>query len=138
MKIKRKNADQIAVLLDHYEKQIAAYADDVSKIAEVRAVKTLRDGVIQGLQAIEIDGLSVDGMKIGFDVDAAADDTEAKRKFRVTQFSRRRNTKEQSTPMNVRFTQRERKRIEDCAIEMKCKASDVIRSALACVGVLEE
>lgn len=59
MKIEREKAEQIKVLIDAYNERIREYEKDVSKIAELRAVRTLRDGAVQVLQILEVDGLTV-------------------------------------------------------------------------------
>lgn len=73
MKIERNKAEQIKVLIDHYNGRIREYEKDVAKIAELRAVRTLRDGAVQVLQILEVDGLTVKPMYVvEFDVDRAS------------------------------------------------------------------
>lgn len=73
MKIERNKAEQIKTLIDAYNGRIREYEKDMSKIAELRAVRTLRDGAVQVLQILEVDGLSVKPVHIvEFDVDRAS------------------------------------------------------------------
>ena len=59
MKIEREKAERIKVLIDCYNKRIDEYEKDISKFAELRAVRTLRDGVLQVLEILAVDGLKV-------------------------------------------------------------------------------
>ena len=55
MEIEREKAEQIKVLVGHYDERIREYEKDVSKVAELRAVRTLRDGAMQVLDILGID-----------------------------------------------------------------------------------
>ena len=73
MKIEREKAEQIKVLIDAYNERIREYEKDVSKIAELRAVRTLRDGAVQVLRILDVDGLTVKPVHVvEFDVDRAS------------------------------------------------------------------
>lgn len=73
MKIEREKAVQIKALIDAYNERIREYEKDISKIAELRAVRTLRDGAVQVLQILEVDGLTVKPVYVvEFDVDRAS------------------------------------------------------------------
>ena len=55
MEIEREKAEQIKALVGHYDERIREYEKDVSKVAELRAVRTLRDGAMQVLDILGID-----------------------------------------------------------------------------------
>ena len=55
MEIEREKAEQIKVLVGHYDERIREYEKDVAKVAELRAVRTLRDGAMQVLDILGID-----------------------------------------------------------------------------------
>ena len=74
MKIEREKAVQIKTLIDAYNERISEYEKDVAKIAELRAVRTLRDGAVQVLQIL----LTVKPVHVvEFDVDRASNGGEA-------------------------------------------------------------
>lgn len=79
MKIEREKAVQIKTLIDAYNGRISEYEKDVAKIAELRAVRTLRDGgAVQVLQILDVDGLTVKPVHVvEFDVDRASNGGEA-------------------------------------------------------------
>ena len=78
MKIEREKAVQIKTLIDAYNERISEYEKDVAKIAELRAVRTLRDGAVQVLQILNVDGLTVKPVHVvEFDVDRASNGGEA-------------------------------------------------------------
>ena len=73
MKIEQEKAVQIKALIDAYSERIREYEKDISKIAELRAVRTLRDGAVQVLQILKVDGLTVKPVYVvEFDVDRAS------------------------------------------------------------------
>ena len=138
MKIERQRAKLIEALLLHYDKQISEYANDVSKVAELRAVKTLRDGVVQALQTLDVDGLAVGESGPSFDVDQASVDVDANGvpKFKVVKSSDKRIPDRETTPIAFRFTDEERDAMKEFADRNDAKTSDVVRSALIYAGVI--
>lgn len=140
MKIKRHNAEKIDIVLKHYCSQISKYSADVSKVAELRAVKTLRDGFVQALEALGVDGLCVNQTGVEFDVDQAAiDETDnVTQKFKIRKFSDKRIPDRESTPICIRFSDDERAAIKSVADKNDVKSSDVVRSALIFAGVIQE
>lgn len=134
MKIERQRAELIEALLLHYDKQINEYAEDVSKVAELRAVKTLRDGVVQALQTLDVDGLTVSEAGVAFDVDRASEEfmSWAKR-IRSSRVSSR-----ESSPMGMRFSPEELDALDVAARELECGKSTVIRRALVYVGLIPD
>ena len=72
MKIEREKAMQIKTLIDAYNGRISEYEKDVAKIAE------LRDGAVQVLKILDVDGLTVKPVHVvEFDVDRASNGGEA-------------------------------------------------------------
>ena len=138
MKIERQRAELIEALLLHYDKQISEYANDVSKVAELRAVKTLRDGVIQALQTLDVDGLTVNVSSVIFDVNQASVEVEENGvpKFKIMKSSDKRIPDRETTPIAFRFTDEERDAMKAFAYRNDAKTSDVVRSALIYAGVI--
>lgn len=140
MKIERQKAELLEALLLGHELQIREYAKDVSKVAELRAVRTLRDGVIQTLQTLDVDGLTVSESGASFDVDQASVgvDESGVPKFKVIKFSDKRIPDRETTPICIRFTNEERDAMKAFADRNDAKTSDVVRSALIHAGVIKE
>ena len=138
MKIKRQRAELIEALLLHYDKQISEYAEDVSKVAELRAVKTLRDGVVQALQTLDVDGLTVNVSSVNFDVNQASVEVDENGvpKFKIVKSSDKRIPDRETTPIAFRFTDEERDAMKAFADRNDAKTSDVVRSALIYAGVI--
>ena len=44
MRVKRECAERVNVLIQHYNAKIEEYEQDVSKVAELRGVRTLLEG----------------------------------------------------------------------------------------------
>lgn len=140
MKIERQRAELIEALLLHYDKQISEYAEDVSKVAELRAVKTLRDGVVQALQTLDVDGLTVNVSFVSFDVNQASVEVDENGvpKFKIVKSSDKRIPDRETTPIAFRFTDEEREAMKAFADRNDAKTSDVVRSALIYAGVISE
>lgn len=135
MRIKRECAERVNVLIQHYNAKIEEYEQDVSKVAELRGVRTLLEGVVQALSAIELEGLDAKpGCKVSFDVDRASEEfmSWAKR-IRSSRISSR-----ESSPMGMRFSQDELDKLDAAARELECGKSTVIRRALVYVGLIPD
>ena len=135
MKLKRECAERVNVLIQHYNAKIDEYEKDVSKVAELRAVITLLEGVVQTLRAIDVDGLDAKpGCKVVFDVDLASEEfMEWAKRIKTTRVSCR-----ESLPMGTRFSQKEIDALDVAARELECGKSTVIRRALVYVGVIPD
>lgn len=135
MRIKRECAERVNVLIQHYNAKIEEYEQDVSKVAELRGVRTLLEGVVQALSAIELKGLDAKpGCKVSFDVDRASEEfmSWAKR-IRSSRVSSR-----ESSPMGMRFSPEELDALDVAARELECGKSTVIRRALVYVGLIPD
>ena len=135
MRIKRECAERVNVLIQHYNAKIEEYEQDVSKVAELRGVRTLLEGVVQALSAIELEGLDANpGCKVSFDVDRASEEfmSWAKR-IRSSRVSSR-----ESSPMGMRFSPEELDALDVAARELECGKSTVIRRALVYVGLIPD
>ena len=135
MRIKRECAERVNVLIQHYNAKIDEYERDVSKVAELRGVRTLLEGVVQALSAIELEGLDAKpGCKVCFDVDRASEEfmSWAKR-IRSSRVSSR-----ESSPMGMRFSPEELDALDVAARELECGKSTVIRRALVYVGLIPD
>ena len=135
MRIKRESAERVNVLIQHYNAKIAEYGRDDSKVAELRAVRTLLEGVVRALSAIELEGLDVKpGFKVSFDADRASEEfmSWAKRIKSSRVVSR------ESTPMGMRFSQEDNDALKAAANELQCGKSTVIRRALIYVGLIPD
>ena len=135
MRIKRECAERVNVLIQHYNAKIEEYEQDVSKVAELRGVRTLLEGVVQALSALELEGLDAKpGCKVSFDVDRASEEfmSWAKR-IRSSRVSSR-----ESSPMGMRFSPEELDALDVAARELECGKSTVIRRALVYVGLIPD
>lgn len=135
MRIKRECAERVNVLIKHYNAKIDEYERDVSKVAELRGVRTLLEGVVQALSALELEGLDAKpGCKVSFDVDRASEEfmSWAKR-IRSSRVSSR-----ESSPMGMRFSPEELDALDVAARELECGKSTVIRRALVYVGLIPD
>ena len=135
MRIKRECAERVNVLIQHYNANTEEYEQDVSKVAELRGVRTLLEGIVQALSAIELEGLDVKpGCKVSFDVDRASEEfmSWAKR-IRSSRVSSR-----ESSPMGMRFSPEELDALDAAARELECGKSTVIRRALVYVGLIPD
>ena len=135
MRIKRECAERVNVLIQHYNAKIEEYEQDVSKVAELRGVRTLLEGVVQALSAIELEGLDAKpACKVSFDVDRASEEfmSWAKR-IRSSRVSSR-----ESSPMGMRFSPEELDKLDVAARELECGKSTVIRRALVYVGLIPD
>ena len=135
MRVKRECAERVNVLIQHYNAKIEEYEQDVSKVAELRGVRTLLEGVVQALSAIELEGLDAKpGCKVSFDVDRASEEfmSWAKR-IRSSRVSSR-----ESSPMGMRFSPEELDALDVAARELECGKSTVIRRALVYVGLIPD
>lgn len=135
MRIKRECAERVNVLIQHYNAKIEEYEQDVSKVAELRGVRTLLEGVVQALSALELEGLDAKpGCKVSFDVDRASEEfmSWAKR-IRSSRVSSR-----ESSPMGMRFSSEELEALDVAARELECGKSTVIRRALVYVGLIPD
>lgn len=135
MRVKRECAERVNVLIQHYNAKIEEYEQDVSKVAELRGVRTLLEGVVQALSAIELEGLDAKpGCKVSFDVDRASEEfmSWAKR-IRSSRVSSR-----ESSPMGMRFSPEELDALDAAARELECGKSTVIRRALVYVGLIPD
>ena len=135
MRVKRECAERVNVLIQHYNAKIDEYERDVSKVAELRGVRTLLEGVVQALSAIELEGLDAKpGCKVSFDVDRASEEfmSWAKR-IRSSRVSSR-----ESSPMGMRFSPEELDSLDVAARELECGKSTVIRRALVYVGLIPD
>ena len=135
MRVKRECAERVNVLIQHYNAKIEEYEQDVSKVAELRGVRTLLEGVVQALSALELEGLDAKpGCKVSFDVDRASEEfmSWAKR-IRSSRVSSR-----ESSPMGMRFSPEELDALDVAARELECGKSTVIRRALVYVGLIPD
>lgn len=135
MRIKRECAERVNVLIQHYNAKIEEYEQDVSKVAELRGVRTLLEGVVQALSALELEGLDAKpGCKVCFDTDRASEEfmSWAKR-IRSSRVSSR-----ESSPMGMRFSPEELDALDVAASELECGKSTVIRRALVYVGLIPD
>ena len=135
MRVKRECAERVNVLIQHYNAKIEEYEQDVSKVAELRGVRTLLEGVVQALSAIKLEGLDAKpGCKVSFDVDRASEEfmSWAKR-IRSSRVSSR-----ESSPMGMRFSPEELDALDVAARELECGKSTVIRRALVYVGLIPD
>ena len=135
MRVKRECAERVNVLIQHYNAKIEEYEQDVSKVAELRGVRTLLEGVVQALSALELEGLDAKpGCKVVFDADRASEEfmSWAKR-IRSSRVSSR-----ESSPMGMRFSPEELDALDVAARELECGKSTVIRRALVYVGLIPD
>lgn len=135
MRVKRECAERVNVLIQHYNAKIEEYEQDVSKVAELRGVRTLLEGVVQALSALELEGLDAKpGCKVRFDADRASEEfmSWAKR-IRSSRVSSR-----ESSPMGMRFSPEELDALDVAARELECGKSTVIRRALVYVGLIPD
>lgn len=139
MKLDRKHVERISVLLRYMNDRIAELSKDVSMVAEVRAVRTLRDGVIQALQCIELDGLHDDpaGPRIDLDQAAIPDDEFGNPKFVVNKFSGEKILGRESHPFAIRFSINEREVLRAFADRHGVTIADVVKSSLIFAGVIK-
>lgn len=137
MKLERKTCVRILALLCQYNARVRNLRQDVSAIAELRAIKTLRDGMIQVLSTIELDGLhdSPDGPLIDLDQASIPADEFGNPKFVLQKFSAERIAGRESQPLGIRFSEKERSALQGYADRKEVKISDIIRSALIFSGV---
>lgn len=135
MRVKRECAERVNVLIQHYNAKIEEYERDMSKVAELRGVRTLLEGVVQALSALELEGLDAKpGCRVSFDVDRASEEfmSWAKR-IRSSRVSSR-----ESSPMGMRFSPEELDALDVAARELECGKSTVIRRALVYVGLIPD
>lgn len=137
MKLERKYVERIDVMIRHYNSRINELSQDASKVAEVRAVRTLRDGALQALQLIELDGLndSPDHPYVDLDQASIPADEFGNPKFVLQKFSSERIAGRESQPLGIRFSEKERSALQGYADRKEVKISDIIRSALIFSGV---
>ena len=135
MRVKRECAERVNVLIQHYNAKIDEYAQDVSKVAELRGVRTLLEGVVQALSALELEGLDAKpGCKVSFYVDRASEEFRSwAKRIRSSRVSSR-----ESSPMGMRFSQEELDKLDVAARELECGKSTVIRRALVYVGLIPD
>lgn len=138
MKLPRNTAERLQIILNHFSSQIRDYSSDVSKVAELRAVRTLRDGYVQALTTLDVDGLSVNLGTVRFDVDEATEtvDEYRSKKFEVKKLSKTKIADRSSVPLSIRFSNDEHSAMKTLAVGCGAKISDVIRSALIYAGVI--
>lgn len=139
MKLDRKYVERISVLLRYMNDRIADLSKDVSMVAEVRAVRTLRDGVIQALQCIELNGLYDDpaGPRIDLDQAAIPADEFGNPKFVVNKFSSEKIFGRESQPFAIRFSINEREVLRAFADSHGVTIADVVKSSLIFAGVIK-